>query len=561
MQRYLRLLILAGIMITGYLLILAWQKDYGAKPVTATQAPAVVAAPATAASTDVPVASAASDVPAISAGPVDASVSATAATSRLITAQTDLYRAYIDPVGGDLVRLDLLKQTKSVDDNQPYTLLNTQQPLFVAQTMLNSLQGPDSQAGRPTYQAQRTQYQVSQGVVEIPLVWQSANGLKVIKTYRLTAGQYPITISYRIINGSSQPWQGQMIAQLKRDNSPDPNHENQGMMGLATYLGSAWGNADQPYNKVDFDEMGEQLNQTISNGWVGFLQHYFVTAWIPQKDQSVKLMGRNENGANYAGYQTGNLIVPPGRELTTATQLYAGPKYQDQLKALAPGLNRTVDYSWLWPVAQLLFIGLKFFHDFVVHNWGWAIILLTIAVKFVLFPLAAKSYKSMAKMRVIQPELERLKAEHGDDRAKFAQEMMSLYKREGVNPLAGCLPLLLQMPIFLALYWVLAESVELRHAPWLGWIRDLSVMDPYFILPIIMGVTMYVQQLISPQPTDPMQAKVLRLLPVIFTVFMLWFPAGLVLYWIVNNLFTIIQQWLITRKIEQEAARTKVLAS
>lgn len=567
MQRYLRIMLLAGMLITGYLLIMAWQKDYGQTTSTATTA-------STTKTTTTQTTPSTSDIPAVPAPGVTAGnadlppalaqavpTPAAATSNQLITAQTDLYRIYIDPVGGDIVRLELLKQKKSLNDNSPYPLL-TQQPLYNAQSMLIGSSGPDSNAGRATYRSAQQQYTINQGTLSVPLTYTNANGLTVVKTYQLTAGQYPIQVSYRIVNRGNQPWQGNLLAQMKRDSAPDPNHENHGMMGLATYLGGAWGDTDQPYNKVAFDKLGtDALNHTIKNGWVGFLQHYFVSAWVPPKDMAVKLQGRNVGNDHYIGFMTDSLVVPAGRELTVTSQLFAGPKYQDQMKALAPGLERTVDYSWLWPVAQLLFTGLKFFHDFLVHNWGWAIILLTFVVKMVLFPLSAKSYKSMAKMKLIQPELERLKAEHGEDRAKFAQEMMALYKREQVNPLAGCLPLLLQMPIFLALYWVLAESVELRHAPWLGWIHDLSVKDPLFILPIIMGFTMYWQQMLGAQPSDPMQARVLKLLPIIFTIFMLWFPAGLVLYWIVNNLLTIVQQKFVTYQIEKDAARTKALAN
>ena len=293
---------------------------------------------------------------------------------------------------------------------------------------------------------------------------------------------------------------------------------------------------------------------------MGVVQHYFVTAWIPDAKYNATLESRKVDNDNVIGFRTPLINVPAGKQMDVSATLYTGPKIQSELKDLAPGLNQTVDYGWLWPIAQVLFMGLKFFHG-IVGNWGWAIILLTCAVKLVLFPLSAKSYRSMAKMRVIAPEMQRLKEEHGEDRMKFSQEMMALYKKEQVNPLSGCLPLLLQMPIFLALYWVLMESVELRHAPWLGWIQDLSAMDPLFVLPLIMGVTMYVQQMLNPQPTDPMQAKVFKLMPVVFTVFLLFFPSGLVLYWIINNLLTILQQWLVNRSIAKEAANRVKTAS
>jgi YidC/Oxa1 family membrane protein insertase len=345
-----------------------------------------------------------------------------------------------------------------------------------------------------------------------------------------------------------------MFGQLKRDNSVDPGKNTHGVFQLGTYLGGAWGTPDEHYSKLKFDNFqSDALNKQAQGGWVALVQHYFLTAWIPDSSYKATLESRKVGELNVIGFRSPVIDVPAGKQMDVGATLYTGPKVQSELKGLATGLNQTVDYGILWPIAQVLFVGLKFFHG-LVGNWGWAIILLTIAVKIILFPLSAKSYRSMAKMRVIAPEMQRLKEEHGEDRMKFSQEMMALYKREQVNPLSGCLPMLLQMPIFLALYWVLMESVELRHAPWMGWIQDLSAMDPLFILPLIMGATMFVQQMLNPQPTDPMQAKVMRLMPIMFTVFLLFFPSGLVLYWIVNNSFTIIQQYVVNKKAEQSMA-------
>ncbi len=565
MQRGLRIVVLLGLLVTAYLLILAWQKDYGhASPAAAP----TVAAPATGADVPpAPTATASGDVPApasVAASPgALPSPAAAAVPAGLIEVQTDLVRAWIDPRGGDLVRLALLQHDDSKHSAQPFELLQQDQVrTFVAQSGLIGPSGPDANpSGRPLYQstAPRYQLQPQQNSLNVPLVYRNAQGVEVVKLYQFHRGSYPIQLSYTVINRSAQPWQGQMFAQLKRDGSVDPSKSSQGMMGLATYLGGAWGKPGESYNKIKFtDFQDEPLNQQVKAGWVGVVQHYFVSAWIPNAQDTVTLQSRNNGALHLIGYQTPLVSVAPNQQKTFTTQLYAGPKIQSELKPLAEGLDKTVDYGVLWPIAQVLFIGLKFIHG-LLGNWGWSIIVLTVLVKMLLFPLSAKSYRSMAKMRLITPEMQRLKEEYGDDRMKFSQEMMALYRREEVNPLSGCLPLLLQMPIFLALYWVLMESVELRHAPWLGWIQDLSSMDPWFILPLIMGVTMYVQQMLNPQPADPAQAKMMKMLPIIFTVFLLFFPAGLVLYWIVNNLLTIAQQWMITRQIEKDRALSEKL--
>lgn len=566
MQRWSRMLILVAMFVTGYLLILAWQKDYGGVNATSTATtPALAtvhaanadipsAAPAPTINSDVPVA------PQSSVTPV-ATASAAAPQTGLIEVQTDVYRLWIDPKGGDVVRTELRQHLDSKHNDKPFVLLEQDGArTYVAQSGLIGANGPDAQAsGRPLYQAQHTRYALAAGQQElvIPLVFQAPNNVTIVKTFHLKAGEYPIQVGYRIDNRGTQAWQGQLYGQLKRDNSIDPSQNAQGMMGVATYLGGAWGSPSEHYNKIDFEDFqSEALNQSIKGGWVGVVQHYFVSAWIPNATDTVTLQSRHAGGTNVIGFVGQTIQVAPNQTADVRATLYAGPKIQSELKTLADGLNKTVDYGWLWPIAQLLFLGLDAIHK-VVGNWGWAIIILTVVVKIILFPLSAKSYRSMAKMRVIAPEMQRMKEEFGEDRLRFSQEMMALYRREEVNPLSGCLPLLLQMPIFLALYWVLMESVELRHAPWMLWINDLSAMDPWFVLPLIMGVTMYVQQMLNPQPADPMQAKVLRLLPIIFTVFLLFFPAGLVLYWIVNNLLTIAQQWTVNQQIEKESAAKK----
>lgn len=575
MQKWARFAVLAGIMITAYLMILAWQKDYGQATTTSQQATTSTVSQdvsadltgAVASSTDIPQANIAGTTPAVE--------SATT-TSTLISVKTDLYQLWINPKGGDIVKLELLTHDKSKNSDQPLVMLeNDKQHTYVAQSGLIGL----DDVNRPLYEVEKTTYTVddfkadNQGKksLSLPLVYKTPEGIEVIKTFRFDEGQYPIVVSHKVTNRSSQPWQGQMFGQLKRDNSDDPGKENQGLFTLGTYLGGAWGTPEEHYNKLKFANFSdEKLNVSAQGGWVAIVQHYFVSAWIPGKLDLKQDGGqaytatlesrKSTDDMNIIGFKSPSIQVPVGTSMSVDATFYAGPKIQSELKQLAVGLNQTVDYGWLWPIAKLLFMGLEFFHK-IVGNWGWSIILLTVLVKLILWPLSSKSYRSMAKMRVIAPEMQRMKEEFGDDRMRFSQEMMALYKREQVNPLSGCLPLFLQMPIFLALYWVLMESVELRHAPWLGWIQDLSAMDPWFILPLLMGATMYIQQKLNPQPTDPMQAKVFAMMPIIFTVFLLFFPAGLVLYWIVNNLITILQQSLVNKAVEKDRLQKEQVSS
>lgn len=564
MQQWGRIAILAAMFVTAYLLILAWQKDYG-NAAPAAQASAAVASQPQTPAADVPsghaAAPGATDVPSTSSpASIASGTKAASLNDNLIEVQTDVYHLWIDPKGGDVVRAELLLHDLSHNQSdKPFVILeNDTTRTYVAQSGLVGSNGPDADKnGRPTFEAESRQFVMPAGQKElvVPLVYKAANNVEIIKSFNFKSGAYPIVVNYRIINRGDQPWQGQMFGQIKRDDSVDPSKSTQGVFTLGTYLGGAWGTPDEHYNKIKFDNFqSDALSKPATGGWVGVVQHYFVSAWVPDAKYQATLQTRKlPNGQNVIGFLSPNINVPAGKQMDVSATLYAGPKIQSELKDLAPGLNQTVDYGILWPIAQILFIGLKFFHN-LVGNWGWAIILLTVAVKVVLFPLSAKSYRSMAKMRVIAPEMQRLKEEYGEDRMKFSQEMMALYKKEQVNPLSGCLPLLLQMPIFMALYWVIMESVELRHAPWLAWIQDLSAMDPLFILPLIMGVTMYIQQMLNPQPTDPMQAKVFKLMPIMFTVFMLFFPAGLVIYMIVNNIFTFGQQWVVNRSTEKERA-------
>ena len=344
-----------------------------------------------------------------------------------------------------------------------------------------------------------------------------------------------------------------MFGQLKRDNSADPSADSSGM-GMAPYLGAAIHLAEEPYKKVSFDDIADKEfpKQNLEGGWVAIVQHYFTSAWIPDASQTHSYsMLKAKDDANIVRFTSPQLTVEPGTTGEITSQLYTGPKDQYKLETISEGLELTVDYGILWWIAQPLFWLLTKLYSYL-GNWGFAIIAVTVLVKAAFFQLNAKAYTSMANMRKVQPKLVALRERYADDRQKQSQEMMALYKKEKINPLGGCLPILVQMPVFISLYWVLMESVELRHAPFIGYIKDLSVMDPYFILPLIMGVSMFIQQKLNPPPPDPMQAKVMQWMPVMFTFFFLFFPAGLVLYWVVNNTLSIVQQYIITKRIEAE---------
>ena len=556
MQKIFRVMIIIAMLITAYLLILAWRDDYA-------DAPAVDTVPKTATSVgaDIPSTSgAAGDIP-VQTLPVDTgAVAATpAASAGLITVTTDRYDIKINPEGGDIVYAALKQYDATLDSDKPFVLLeNNSNRVYVAQSGLIGQNGIDTAEGRAKYSHTANNYVMEKGqqTLSVPLTYKK-DGVTVTKTFTFTQDKYPIDISYQIQNASANAWQGQMFAQLKRDDSKDPGMSDKGALSMATYLGGAWGTPDDPYNKLKFGKFNDgELTTTSDKGWVGIVQHYFVSAWTPENFTG-KFFSRETGDEYFIGFNSQSVNVAPNKQVTLNATLYAGPKVQSELKEVAVGLNQTVDYGLLWPISKILFAVLDGIHK-VISNWGWSIILLTILVKIALMWFSNKSYYSMAKMRAIAPRLAALKEEHGDDRMKMSQEMMAIYKEEKVNPMAGCLPILMQMPIFLALYWVLVESVELRHAPWILWIRDLSAMDPWFILPLLMGASMFVQQQLNPQPADPMQAKVMKFLPIIFTAFMLFFPAGLVLYWTVNNLFSMTQQYLINRKVEEEQKRRTV---
>lgn len=550
MQKIFRVMIIIAMLITAYLLILAWRDDYADAPVV-DKAPEA----ATSVSADIPsTTGAAGDIP-VQTLPTDNAIAAAAPTKEagLITVSTDRYDIKINPEGGDIVYAALKQYDATLNSEEPFVLLeNNGNRVYVAQSGLIGQDGIDTAEGRAQYSYTANNYvmEAGQQSLSVPLTYQK-DGVTITKTFTFTSAEYPIDVNYLIQNTSAKPWQGQLFAQLKRDNSKDPGMSDKGALSMATYLGGAWGTPDDPYNKLKFGNFNNgDLTTTSDKGWVGIVQHYFVSAWTPENFTG-SFFSRETGSDYFIGFNSQPINVAVNKQLTLNATLYAGPKVQSELKDVAVGLNQTVDYGLLWPISKILFAILDGIHK-IIGNWGWSIILLTILVKIALMWFSNKSYYSMAKMRAIGPRLQALKEEHGDDRMKMSQEMMAIYKEEKVNPMAGCLPILMQMPIFLALYWVLVESVELRHAPWILWIHDLSAMDPWFILPLLMGASMFIQQQLNPQPTDPMQAKVMKFLPIIFTAFMLFFPAGLVLYWTVNNLFSMTQQYLINKKVEEE---------
>ncbi|WP_213878081.1 membrane protein insertase YidC [Pseudomonas sp. dw_358] len=555
-----RTILIVALAIVAYVMVLKWNQDYGQAPMptqnVASNSPADVpgVSPSTPANTDVPSAN---------PEPNAAAVAAPVAVSKdLIRVNTDVIDLAIDPVGGDVVQLTLPKYPRRQDHpDVPFQLFdNGGERVYEAQSGLIGANGPDARStGRPLFTSAQKSYQMVDGQDQLVVDLKFTDaGVNYIKRFSFKRGEYDLVVSYLIDNQSAQPWSGNLFAQLKRDASADPSAST--ATSTATFLGAALWTANQPYTKVSMKDMDKgNLKETEQGGWVAWLQHYFVTAWIPQKSDSNVMSTRKDSQGNYIiGFTGPTLTAAPGAKVETSSTLYAGPKIQDKLAALSPGLELTVDYGHLWFIAQPIFWLLKHIHA-ILGNWGFSIICLTFLIKMLFFPLSAASYKSMARMRGVAPKVAQLKEQHGDDRQKMSQAMMELYKKEKINPLGGCLPIVVQMPVFLSLYWVLLESVEMRQAPWLLWITDLSIKDPFFILPIIMGATMFIQQRLNPAPPDPMQAKVMKLMPIVFTFFFLWFPAGLVMYWITNNTLSILQQAYITRSIEN-AAKKKAAA-
>jgi YidC/Oxa1 family membrane protein insertase len=555
-----RTLLIGGLLIVSYLMILAWNDDYGQQPVAESRSEVsdlMTSLPDTIVNEVKP---AESNFHEFSTPDNEASQDLPVTVDKaqqvsLISVKTDVLDVRINPIGGQVVSSALLDYSVSLNNPNPLLLLtNSEGRTFTAESALIGASTGNSEKWSDAtfrYSSEGSNYRLEEGKDSVEVSLTSTHDQVVItKIFRFTRGSYEVDVEYLLHNQSEETWKGYFAAKLVRDKTPDPTQSSG--MGAVSFLGAIISTTEAPYEKYKFSDMEEgKIEIQSTGGWVAFNQHYFLSAWVPKTDGTRKYQIRLKDGKFLIGYVEAQKEVAAGVTDSLGAKLYIGPKIIELLDNVHPNLALTVDFGWLWLIAKPLYLVLKFLHDFV-GNWGVAIILLTISIKAIFFHLSAASYRSMANMRRVGPELTRLREQYGDDRQRMSQAMMDLYRKEKINPLGGCLPILVQMPVFIALYWVLLESVELRQAPFFGWIHDLSIKDPYFILPLLMGATMFIQMKLNPTPPDPVQARVMQLMPVIFTVFFLWFPAGLVLYWFVNNLLSIGQQWVITRKIEND---------
>lgn len=528
-----------------FLLLDAWQRD---------QQPSPPPIPQSAPKAEAPTVPTPSDKLAATQTVKPPEGSSALASGQTITVDTDLLRATISTVGGDLRRLELKRHRDTVEKGKNFELFQDKaEHVYVAQS---GLIGADLPNHRTVYSVPAKEYRLAGGadVVEVRLEAPGAKGITVAKIYRFHRGSYLIDVAHEVTNHSPMPIQPFGYFQLLRDGKSPAGDSAM----LPTYTGAAVYTEKEKFQKVAFSDMDKGKTpypKDSADGWVAMLQHYFLSAWLPKNGTPREFYTRRLDGGFYAA----GVILPagtiePGKAATLTAPLYAGPQEQDKLAKLAPGLDLTVDYGWLTVIAVPLFWVLAWFYQWV-GNWGVAIILLTVVIKLLFYPLSEASYRSMAKMRVLAPKLQRLKEQYGNDRQRMQQAMMELYKTEKINPLGGCLPIVVQIPVFIALYWVLLASVELRHAPLALWIDDLASPDPWFVLPILMGATMIIQTKLNPEPPDPVQAKVMKIMPIAFSVFFFFFPAGLVLYWLINNVLSIAQQWHINRVLERANLR------
>ncbi|MCL2590776.1 MAG: membrane protein insertase YidC [Betaproteobacteria bacterium] len=494
-----------------------------------------------------------------------------------VKVETDLIRAEISAKGGSIVRLELVKHRSSENPKENgYVILDDGAAhVFEAQSGLRivdkeghlklsgDLNLPDHVYTMFELPDGNQTLADDQNKLVVRLKAPVVDGVSVTKVMTFTRGSYLIDVAYEIHNENTVPLAMYAYYQFLRDGKPAEKTSGGLFGGIRTFIGPAFYTDEGKFQKVSFGDIDEnkaKFTANADNGWVAIVQHYFVSAWLPPQKEVRQYFTNKINRGSYTGHYTAGAVldpvtVEPGATAQVGARLYVGPQDQHKLEEIAPGLKLVVDYGILTVIAAPLFWLLSWLHS-LTGNWGWSIILVTVIVKAIFFPLSAASYKSMAKMRMLAPRMQRMKELYGDDKPKMQQEMMNLYRTEKINPLGGCLPIVVQIPVFLALYWVLLGSVEMRQAPWLGWIQDLSARDPYFILPLIMGASMLVQFKLNPSPPDPMQAKIMMVMPIIFTVMFLWFPSGLVLYWTVNNLLSIGQQWQITRMTERGGKKT-----
>lgn len=561
-----RLFIWALFGLMAFMTWTAWQQDYAPRPVpadTSSQQAAERLPPDDAPGTDLPDVG---DVPTVdaadgTAAPRPADSVAEPAESR-VRVVTDVLDVLISSRGGDIV--SAVMRDYPVEKDRPDQLVQVLNPspneLAVFRTGLRTVSGDTSQPEpnhRAEFTAARSEYRLGDGedALEVPLTWERADGLSVTKIYRFERGSYIIPMEQRVTNGTGETWAAAPYGQIAHR----MHAQERSMFDVATYSydGPVLYNGDK-YEKITPDDLQDDgpVQARAENGWLAAIEHHFLSAIVPPSGQQYRY-DFSARGDNFLASAIGPAYsFAPGETGSLELTLFVGPKIQDQLTRVAETLKLTVDYGFLTILSQPLFWLLDKVHDFV-GNWGWSIIIVTLLIKLVFYKLTETSGRSMAKMRKLQPRLKAIQERYKDDRQKLSQAMMELYKREKVNPAAGCLPILVQMPFFLAFYWVLLESVEMRQAPFMLWIQDLSSRDPYFILPILMGAAMFGQQKLNPAPPDPVQAKVMSILPIVFTVFFAFFPAGLVLYWLTNTLLSIAQQWQVNRVVEAEDRKTR----
>ncbi len=537
----------------------AWQREHR-PPV-----PTVAVAPASKGSAETtPGATPAAPTTAATAGPPGTAPAETAAPAgQRITVRTDLYTAEINTAGGVIEQVALAKHADIVDQSRPYyPLLHTPERTLIAQS---GLLGDGLPTHRTVYEPLPGPRELAAGQdrLEVRLQTTAPNGAKVVEVLTFHRGSYVIDVAYDVTNTGAAPIAPYAYFQFTRDTV---HQGTKSSMAPASYVGPVIYNEADKYKKVEFGDIDKlaadptrklPYTKTTDNGWVGMVEHYFVAAWLPPDEPKTTrefYTRKLDNGLYSAGVIVPVGTVAPGATGEVRVPLYVGPQEQDVLAKLAKGLDLVVDYGIFTVIAAPLFWLLKWLHS-LVHNWGWAIIILTIIIKSVFYPLNHASARSMAKMKVIAPKMKALQEQYANDKQQLQMKMMEMYRQEKINPLGGCLPILVQIPVFIALYWVLLSAVELRHAPWIGWIRDLSAPDPWFVLPVIYAITAYLQVRLSPTPIqDPVQAKVMQIMPIAFSVMFLFFPAGLVLYWLINNTLQIGQQWHMNRVLEKEAA-------
>lgn len=544
---YIRYALYAALALLTFSLFQAWDKEH---PKPAAEVTATTAADGH----FVPTASSTSAPAAATSTPSNAPTPTITEKGQTVQVSTDVLHVSIDTRGGDIINAQLLDYPESLGSKTPITLFNDDpKTKYIAESGLLSKSGPDTTESQALYTVPQTSYALSpnQQSMAVKLTWDNGQGLSVIKTYTFNRHSYEINVGYEIVNKSAQPFEGNLYTQLIRTNTPPPS--TSGFINLATYFGAAVSSPSKPFTKISFKDMAKtNLNETVQDGWAAMIQHYFISAWIPPKSATSTYYTRVTPNDLYTVGMIGQpLVAAPGATVSTDTKLYVGPAITDLLDKAAPNLKLTIDYGWFWFISGIIFWMMQHIYD-VIGNWGWAIVIVTIIIKALFYQLSAKSFRSMAAMKKLQPKIESLKQQFGDDKQKLTQATLELYKKEKVNPMSGCLPILIQIPVFIALYWVLVESVQLRQAPFIFWIHDLSQHDPYYVLPVLMGISMFIQQRLNPPPPDPTQAKVMMMMPVIFTAMFANFPAGLMLYWFVNNTLSFTQQWFVMHRLEKE---------